>query len=238
MLIVHRKRFAYNCSDQCRCLYSLFVGLCLCLVHLDCTLCSNSGILSSIFQAEKLFKEADINGDGCLTVEEFRAVMEKAQRLYPHVNVFFAKAKDTITAGGWVLILLVLAAPGLFASYRYVFSSLFSQVCLSSLKQLCSVVLVALECDECVVLARWNFTLFHPGYFGFLVLGGGFGGTLCPTLSKRSTQTALEVKIAQQDKDNMYVYCNRQIKSALAINRILRWQKQLLSEIDTYASKM
>ena len=47
-------------------------------------------------QAEKLFKEADVNGDGHLSYEEFSVLMDKAQKMYPHVNVFFATAKEAL----------------------------------------------------------------------------------------------------------------------------------------------
>lgn len=35
----------------------------------------------------ELFKEADINGDGTLTIDEFRKMLEKAKHLYPQVQV-------------------------------------------------------------------------------------------------------------------------------------------------------
>ena len=35
----------------------------------------------------ELFKEADINGDGTLTRDEFHKMLEKAKHLYPQVQV-------------------------------------------------------------------------------------------------------------------------------------------------------
>ena len=44
-------------------------------------------------KAEELFKMADVNGDGHLTIEEFTALMEQAKQKYPQVQVLFSKAE-------------------------------------------------------------------------------------------------------------------------------------------------
>ena len=40
-----------------------------------------------IKKSVELFIEADINGDGTLTIDEFRKMLEKAKHLYPQVQV-------------------------------------------------------------------------------------------------------------------------------------------------------
>ena len=38
-------------------------------------------------KSKELFKEADINGDGTLTLDEFHNMLDKAKQLYPQVQV-------------------------------------------------------------------------------------------------------------------------------------------------------
>lgn len=38
-------------------------------------------------KSKELFKEADINGDGTLTLDEFHKMLDKAKQLYPQVQV-------------------------------------------------------------------------------------------------------------------------------------------------------
>ena len=47
-------------------------------------------------KAEELFKMADVNGDGHLTIEEFTALMEQAKQKYPQVQVLFSKAEHSV----------------------------------------------------------------------------------------------------------------------------------------------
>ena len=47
-------------------------------------------------KAEELFKMADMNGDGHLTIEEFTALMEQAKQKYPQVQVLFSKAEHSM----------------------------------------------------------------------------------------------------------------------------------------------
>ena len=47
-------------------------------------------------KAEELFKMADVNGDGHLTIEEFTALMEQAKQKYPQVQVLFSKAEHSM----------------------------------------------------------------------------------------------------------------------------------------------
>lgn len=47
-------------------------------------------------KAEELFKMADVDGDGVLTLEEFTALMERAKQQYPQVQVLFSKAEQNV----------------------------------------------------------------------------------------------------------------------------------------------
>ena len=46
-------------------------------------------------KAKELFKEADKDGDGSLSVEEFTALMEAAKYKYPQVQFELSKAQNS-----------------------------------------------------------------------------------------------------------------------------------------------
>ena len=45
---------------------------------------------------EELFKEADINGDGTLSYQEFKTIFETAKKRYPQVEVELTAADRNI----------------------------------------------------------------------------------------------------------------------------------------------
>lgn len=47
-------------------------------------------------KAKELFEEADINGDGTLSYDEFHALFERAKKKYPQVEVELAAADRDI----------------------------------------------------------------------------------------------------------------------------------------------
>ena len=49
-----------------------------------------------IGQAKQLFQEADLNGDGTLTLEEFRSILESAKHKYPQIQVQLSYAQNNI----------------------------------------------------------------------------------------------------------------------------------------------
>ena len=49
-----------------------------------------------IEKAEELFKKADVNGDGQLSLEEFYVLIEQAKKEYPQVCLFFNKALKSL----------------------------------------------------------------------------------------------------------------------------------------------
>ena len=49
-----------------------------------------------IQQAQSLFKEADTNGDGTLTLAEFRSILEKAKLKYPQIQIQLKYAENNI----------------------------------------------------------------------------------------------------------------------------------------------
>ena len=49
-----------------------------------------------IEKAEELFKKADVNGDGQLSLEEFNVLIEQAKKEYPQVCLFFNKALKSL----------------------------------------------------------------------------------------------------------------------------------------------
>ena len=47
-------------------------------------------------KAKELFEEADVNGDGTLSYDEFHALFERAKKKYPQVEVELAAADRDI----------------------------------------------------------------------------------------------------------------------------------------------
>lgn len=47
-------------------------------------------------KAKELFEEADVNGDGTLSYDEFHALFERAKKRYPQVEVELAAADRDI----------------------------------------------------------------------------------------------------------------------------------------------
>lgn len=47
-------------------------------------------------QAEQMFREADANGDGTLSLEEFTALVQRAIQLYPQAEVALSYVKHNI----------------------------------------------------------------------------------------------------------------------------------------------
>ena len=47
-------------------------------------------------KSEELFKEADANGDGTLTPDEFHRMVDKAKHLYPQVQVQLSYMENNI----------------------------------------------------------------------------------------------------------------------------------------------
>ena len=47
-------------------------------------------------KSEELFKEADVNGDGTLTLDEFHKMVDKAKHLYPQVQVQLSYMENNI----------------------------------------------------------------------------------------------------------------------------------------------
>ena len=47
-------------------------------------------------KSEELFKEADVNGDGTLTMDEFHKMVDKAKHLYPQVQVQLSFMENNI----------------------------------------------------------------------------------------------------------------------------------------------
>ena len=48
----------------------------------------------SVFQVDRLFAEADVNGDGKVTAKEFNALMEKCGCQYPQISLNFCQSWD------------------------------------------------------------------------------------------------------------------------------------------------
>ena len=47
-------------------------------------------------KSEELFKKADVNGDGTLTLDEFHKMVDKAKHLYPQVQVQLSYMENNI----------------------------------------------------------------------------------------------------------------------------------------------
>lgn len=47
-------------------------------------------------KSEELFKEADVNGDGTLTLDEFHKMVDRAKHLYPQVQVQLSYMENNI----------------------------------------------------------------------------------------------------------------------------------------------
>ena len=50
-----------------------------------------------IHQAQELFKQADVNNDGTLTLEEFQGIVEKAKAQYPQVQVQLSCLENNVS---------------------------------------------------------------------------------------------------------------------------------------------
>ena len=53
-------------------------------------------------KSEELFQEADVNGDGTLTLDEFHKMLDKAKHLYPQVQVQLSYMENNIDK--WVTL--------------------------------------------------------------------------------------------------------------------------------------
>ena len=49
-----------------------------------------------IGRAQQLFKEADVNGDGTLTLSEFRSIMETGKEKFPQIQVELSFAENDV----------------------------------------------------------------------------------------------------------------------------------------------
>ena len=56
--------------------------------------CSTTEHDMMVRNAEALFHDADQNGDGTLSMEEFKAMMEGAKKKYPQVQFELTKAEN------------------------------------------------------------------------------------------------------------------------------------------------
>ena len=59
----------------------------------DCSTIEQSKMIE---KAEELFKKADVNGDGQLSLEEFNVLIEQAKKEYPQVCLFFNRALKSL----------------------------------------------------------------------------------------------------------------------------------------------
>ena len=59
----------------------------------DCSTIEQERMISN---AEELFKVADVNGDGTLTLQEFKVLMDDAKMKYPQVSLFFDRAQKNV----------------------------------------------------------------------------------------------------------------------------------------------
>lgn len=59
----------------------------------DCSTIEQEKMISN---AEELFKVADINGDGTLSLHEFRLLIDDAKIKYPQVSLFFDRAQKNV----------------------------------------------------------------------------------------------------------------------------------------------
>ncbi len=58
--------------------------------------CSTIEQQRMIAKADDLFRRADVNSDGQLTLQEFTALIEQAKKEYPQVSLFFRKAQKNL----------------------------------------------------------------------------------------------------------------------------------------------